>query len=293
MKTLSLFLAVALLTGTTVQLKTGRTGLAQSSAKLSSHVGYGLKPIPFSAVHHEQSALPRLRLWESTSGNWSGYAVPRDGTAGDTFSQVSGTWTVPTVTGSGRSTTYSSVWVGIDGYSSGSVEQIGTEQDWSSGRQQNYVWFEMYPSGAYQITGFPANPGDSISAQVAYVGQTTVQTGPGRHKTTQVQSVFQLTIINNSQNVSYTVPASYTTTASAARSSAEWIVEAPSSRTILPLANFGTVYFTECSATGLSGIPGSISAWTPDPLTMLDPSGGESDPSPLSPDGTAFSATYK
>jgi hypothetical protein len=248
-----------------------------------------------SAVHHhEQSALPRFRLWESTSGNWSGYAVPLEGSGvSDTFSQVSGTWVIPTVTGSGRSTTYSSVWVGLDGYSSGSVEQIGTEQDWSGGKQQNYVWFEMYPSGAYQITGFPANPGDSISAQVAYVGQTTVQTGNGRHKTTQVQSVFQLTIVNNSQNVSYTVPTSYTTTASAERSSAEWIVEAPSSfRKILPLANFGTVNFSDCYATGLNG-SGSITNWPSDPLTMLDPSGGESDPSALSSDGTAFSTTYK
>jgi hypothetical protein len=120
-----------------------------------------------------------------------------------------------------------------------------------------------------------------------------VQTGNGRHKSAMEESVFQLTITNNTQGGSYTVPTSYTTTASANRSSAEWIVEAPSSRKILPLANFGTVNFSDCYATGLSGIPGSISAWPPDALTMLDPSGGESDPSALSSDGTAFSATYK
>ena len=51
---------------------------------------------------------------------------------------------MPTVSGSGP--TYSSVWVGIDGYSSNTVEQIGTEQDVSAnGKTSYYAWYEMYP----------------------------------------------------------------------------------------------------------------------------------------------------
>jgi hypothetical protein len=290
MKTLTFFAGAAVLIMPMIKMDSVRP--VQSTTSRASSGSYGLKPIPSRAVHHQHSAAPRLRFWESTSGNWSGYGVPLEGTVSDTFSQVSGTWTIPSVTGTGRATTYSSVWVGIDGYSSGTVEQIGTEQDWSSGRAKNYAWFEMYPNGAYQITGFPMKAGDSISAQVVYLGETFVQTGNGKHKTTVQESVFQLTIVNNSQKAFYTVPTSYTTIPTPQRSSAEWIVEAPSSGKILPLANFGTVNFSDCSATGLNGA-GPITNWPFDPLTMVDPSGGESDPSALSSDGTTFSATYK
>ncbi|MGA2557970.1 MAG: G1 family glutamic endopeptidase [Verrucomicrobiota bacterium] len=236
--------------------------------------------------------MPRVRLWESTSGNWSGYAVPREGSGvSDAFSDVQGSWVVPTVTGTRGSATYSSVWVGLDGYETGTVEQIGTEQDWTGRAQANYVWFEMYPSGAYEITGFPANPGDTISAQVQYAGRVKVPVGRGK---TQTESVFTLTIINHTHNVSYVVPSSYTTVATAARASVEWVAEAPSSRRILPLADFGTVYFGDCMATstGSDGVAKTISFWPDDSLTMVDPSGGRSTPSSLSPDGTAFSVTW-
>lgn len=286
MRTLTFFAASAVLIMPMVTIE---------PTKPVQSAGYELKQIPSRSVHHGQSAAPRLRFWESTSGNWSGYGVPLEGSGvSDAYSQVSGTWTVPSVTGAaGRGTTYSSVWVGIDGYSSATVEQIGTEHDWANGKPKNYAWFEMYPNPAYQITGFPVNAGDSISAQVVYLGETTVQTGNGKRKTTTQQSVFQLTIVNNTRNSSYTVPTSYTTIPTPPRSSAEWVVEAPSSGRILPLANYGTVNFSDCSATGLLGGTGSITNWPADPLTMIDPSGGESDPSALSADGTAFSTTYK
>ena len=269
--------AVAIAAG---ELQTNPTTPVQPGTSRPSQAGYVLKPIPFDAVHHQRAGGPRLRLWEDTSGNWSGYAVPLDtSTAKDTFSYVKGTWTVPAVTGKRHSTTYAATWVGIDGYTSGTVEQIGTEQDWTGSGQQNYAWFEMYPRGGYEITGFPVNAGDSISAQVTYQGN----------------NVFLLIIKNLTHNVSYTVPTSYTTTTSTmARSSAEWIVEAPSSRRgILPLADFGTVNFSGCYATGANKGTGSISLWPDDPLTMIDPSGGGAVPSSLSSGGTAFSVTWE
>ncbi|MGD0015973.1 MAG: G1 family glutamic endopeptidase [Verrucomicrobiia bacterium] len=291
MKRITRFLVAAALTAAAVELQTNPTAAVQPSTSRPSQTGYVLKQIPFSAVHHQQVGAPRIRLRESTSGNWSGYAVPLE-TSGvtDTFSVVQGTWTVPTVTGS-RSATYSSTWVGLDGYDSGTVEQIGTEQDWMGRGRQNYAWFEMYPSGAYEIEGFPVNPGDSISAQVHYLGQRNVQVGRGR---SEVESVFQLTIVNTTRNVSYSVPTSYTTVTSAARASAEWVVEAPSSRKVLPLADFGTVNFSGCEAASVhtGGILAPIGSWTPDPLTMIDPSGGRSVPSSLSANGEAFSVSW-
>jgi hypothetical protein len=284
MKNVTRILALAALMAATVEVQT-------SSSTLPSQGPYELRRIPSSAVHHQHSARPRLRLWDSTSGNWSGYAVPLD-TSGvsDTFSQVQGTWKVPTVTG-GRSAAYLATWVGLDGYTSGTVEQTGTEQDWTGRGQQNYAWFEMYPNGSYEIEGFPVDPGDSISAQVLYVGQTTVTVGRGRSTQTEQESVFQLTIKNNTRNVSYTVPASYTTIPTPSRSSAEWIAEAPSSnRGILPLDDFGTVNFSSCYATGLAGAVEPLTSWPDDPLTMINPNGGEALPSVIT--GTAFSVAW-
>lgn len=256
----------------------------------SATPAYVLKPIPYSAVHHGQKNFPRLRIEESTSGNWSGYAVPLDTSkTSDTFSLVQGAWVVPAVTG-GKSATYSSSWVGLDGYNDGTVEQTGTEQDWTGKKQQNYVWFEMYPNYAYEITGFPVNPGDLMFAQVQYVGTQASPTGAPAY-------VFSITIENLSQNVSFTVPTSYTTVFAAARASAEWVEEAPYSNEILPLADFGLALFVDCEAVGTgtyakskgkSGALEPISFWPADPLTMIDPEGGRSSPSALANGGTAF-----
>jgi len=114
MKRITSILVVAVLTMVAVELQTDPTTPVQISMSRPLQAGYVLKQIPFSAVHHQQVGSPRIRLRESTSGNWSGYAVPLE-TSGvsDTFSAVQGTWTVPTVTGS-RSATYSSAWVGLD-----------------------------------------------------------------------------------------------------------------------------------------------------------------------------------
>ncbi len=86
----------------------------------------------------------------SSSTNWSGYAAATslDDPQSGSVTAVSGSWIVPTVTAtSSRGTTYSSVWVGIDGYSNSTVEQIGTEQDVVNGTPEYSVWWEMYSSG--------------------------------------------------------------------------------------------------------------------------------------------------
>ncbi len=80
---------------------------------------------------------------------------------------VSGTWTVPTVTGIG--TAYSSVWVGIDGYNSNSVEQTGIEADTVNGVAQYSAWYEMYPAGEVTVN-LAIHHGDQISASVVYAG---------------------------------------------------------------------------------------------------------------------------
>jgi len=77
----------------------------------------------------------------TSSTNWSGYAVetnftrPQSGAVTD----VIGTWKVPTVVATPQDS-YSATWVGIDGYSSNSVEQLGTEHDSIGGKAVYSAW---------------------------------------------------------------------------------------------------------------------------------------------------------
>ncbi|MBS0655785.1 MAG: hypothetical protein JSR46_08410, partial [Verrucomicrobia bacterium] len=234
---------------------------------------------PFTR-HSSSSSMPHTPVDEGTSLNWSGYAAATSLTKPTTgsVSYVTGTWVVPKLTATPNNS-YSAAWVGIDGYSSSTVEQLGSESDWINGKQQNYVWFEMYPQGAYEIVGFPINIGDTMAAEVTYVGRNT----------------FELSIYNITKRSYFVVPSSYTKAANAKRSSAEWIVEAPSEgSSVLPLADFGSIKFSGCQAT-ISGKTGTIgnSSWKDDPLTMATQSGIVKDvPSVLTSNGASFIVTW-
>jgi hypothetical protein len=220
--------------------------------------------------------------WSST--NWSGYAVT--GSSGQVTS-VQGSWIVPAVTGSRRTTAYSSFWVGIDGFNSNTVEQIGTDSDVQRGRPVYYAWYEFYPNPMYQISTLSISPGDVISASVTYSSS---------------QNTFTVSITDTSKSTSWT--SQPTTVSGATESSAEWIAEAPSSYFgVLPLANFGTVKFGydstavagTCYAT-LNGVTGTIGSFgsAVQQITMVSRRGAvKAQPSALSTDGTSFSVTWK
>ena len=241
------------------------------------------RPQSESSMSHPHIPGPRTKTvpaGQVGSTNWSGYAGATSFTspAVHSVTAVSGSWIVPTIHASGGNT-YSALWVGIDGYTSPTVEQIGTEHDFISGVQQNYVWFEMYPGGSYLINGFPLSPGDVISASVVYSGS----------------NIFVMTIKNDTQNVSYTVPTSYTHSTTALRESAEWIMEAPYYNAILPLSNFVTGYFIGCAAT-INGIAAPIgnSSWQNIGIEMITNTGAAKDTtSPLLPDKGSFFVTWK
>jgi len=226
-----------------------------------------------------QTSAPRIKIREGTSTNWSGYASVSNinKPANNFVTDVKGSWTVPTLT-CGSSATYSAIWVGIDGYTSNTVEQLGTEQDCSGGTQQNYVWYEMYPKNSYNVSNFPIYPGDVMTAEVKY-------TGSGK---------FQLSITDTTHPNSFSQPF---TSKSAKISSAEWVMEAPWWGGVLPLANFGTVTFTNAQYKDSAGNAFAIDgkgAGTYDAITMNDPSGGHSTPSGLTNAGpsSSFSMSY-
>jgi hypothetical protein len=215
----------------------------------------------------------------ATSTNWAGYAAANNIShpTKNSVSAVSGSWIVPILKPT-PDNSYCAIWVGIDGYGSPSVEQIGTSHNWINGVQQNYTWFEMYPSGSFAINGFPLIPGDVISASVVYSGN----------------SIFTLTIVNDTRQVYFTVPTSYTHSTVALRESAEWIVEAPFLNGILPLSDFVTAYLWGCVAT-INGVSAPInnSSWQHAGIEMIMANNvAKAIPSALLADNGSFFVTW-
>jgi hypothetical protein len=157
----------------------------------------------------------------ATSENWSGYVS--SGAVG-AFTQVSAAWAEPTAT-CGSSETFSSFWVGLDGAGSSTVEQTGTEADCANGAATYQGWFEMFPNAPVFYDN-PVQPGDAMSASV-------VAGGGGS---------FTLTLTDSTEGWT---KVTQQTSDTAQLGSAEIIAEAPSSGSVLPLTNFGTVNFTD------------------------------------------------
>lgn len=166
-----------------------------------------------------------------SSSNWAGYAATG---ANGTLTSVSSSWTQP----AGRCTggnQYSAFWVGLDGYSSSTVEQTGSEVDCAGRTPRYYAWYEIYPGASVTFTN-PVSPGDQFSGSVTYQGS----------------SKFLLVLKDNTKGWTQTIKA---TLAGAALSSAEVIAEAPCCTArggVLPLTNFGTVSFTSAAANAKS-----------------------------------------
>jgi len=206
------------------------------------------------------------------STNWSGYAD-----TGSNFSTVAGTWSEPGASCSRSTTTYAAFWVGIDGYSSDTVEQDGTLIECYRRIAYQYSWWEMYPTNDIQVVGESVAAGDSISASVVRSGDS-----------------YTLSVTDSTHSAN-----SFTTTqacSSCSNSSAEWIAEAPcctNSGGILPLADFGT--WTESGATVTEGsTSGAISTFTDDEITMVDNSGlVKAQPGTLNSSGNGFSDTWE
>jgi hypothetical protein len=224
---------------------------------------------------------PRLRDASGASTNWAGYAVT--GPQGS-VSDAKASWIVPAVSCAAGETSYSSFWVGIDGFASRTVEQTGSESDCRNGVATYFAWFEFYPK-------FPTNsrlavhPGDRMSAEVSFAAKG-----------------FTLSIKDVTTGLSDSASGKVN---GAARSSAEWIAEAPSSSGgVLPLANFGSGQFglsyTSVASTSyatVSGHAGPIGSFgaAVSSIDMVTSGGAlvKAQTSALSADGTSFTVQWK
>jgi len=197
-------------------------------------------PVPSKAL----VACPPICL----SVNWAGYAIV--GPTGS-VSDVKGSWTVPAYSGTTCNANEfwaADFWIGIDGFSSSTVEQTGTATVCYEAAVYYFAWYGFYPSGTVAIS-YAIYPGDVMSAEVRYAS-----------------SKFTATLSDTTTGHAWSFAATKVVKG-AKRSSAEWITESPSGVTptgfdvgILPLADFGTVYFTSDTAVATIG-SGSIGSF--------------------------------
>lgn len=264
----------------------GMAALAVASASASAASTGGVVRIPPMA-QSSPTVNPLTSLGESgndtvTSTNWSGYAVAD----ASQFTDVKGTWVQPTATCSAYLVQqYAAFWAGIDGYSSSSVEQLGTDSDCTGHNKPSYyAWYEMYPADSVDLstTTYPVKPGDTLSAEVSVTGTT-----------------FTLTL-KSSRGWTFTTTQ---TGSGLAQSSAELIAEAPEicgyfSCRLAELANFGTINFTNAEAAVSGGGDEPFSDFTynsgPHDIIAESTTGTvKAKPSPLSASGNAFSIAWK
>jgi Peptidase A4 family len=224
--------------------------------------------------HPTNQPLPghSARIKGAASTNWAGYADTK--TSGK-YSKVTGGWTEPKGTcGPGQS--LAAFWIGIDGFSSNTVEQDGTLIECSGGKATYFSWWEMFPTNDIQTVSTAVRPGDHITSSVTrsgtkYTLKLTDSTHPGASfSTTQ------------------------TCTASCVDTSAEWIAEAPSNPSgVLPLTKFGS--WTLTGATAKAGSKsGTIKTFPHEKITMENNSGQvKAQTGALNSAGNQFKVTWK
>jgi peptidase A4-like protein len=168
-----------------------------------------------AAVVHRPRVPVRGTVDQWASSNWSGYAI----TTGAPFMSVTGTWVVQAVSPTKKST-YSSQWVGIDGFNDNSLIQTGTESDYHNGSAHYGAWWEILPAAETVIPSLAVKPGDLMSASITQTIGTTSWT---------------ITLTDVTTGQSFSTVQTYT----GPQTSAEWIEEAPTvNGRVAPLAHY-------------------------------------------------------
>jgi Peptidase A4 family len=229
------------------------------------------------------------------SANWSGYAATATSTS--SFTDVTGTWQIPTATCTVGTSSSAAIWVGLGGYNVGSnsLEQTGTSSDCTvAGRPSYYIWYELVPAASVNVK-LKVNPGDTVTSSVVVNGTSVlVQVKDRTRKTSFTKNL---------------------TMAAPDLSSAEWIAEAPSNCgsfgfcRVVPLTNFGSLNFSKVSAIGdttggtltmnpgwtitqIQLVPQGSHHFFGDPESGQGSSGAGATPTAPTPDGTGFTVNY-
>jgi hypothetical protein len=182
-----------------------------------------------------------LRPAMHVSPNWSGYVATAPPGKAISFTSVTGTWTVPrAICSKKKGRTYSTVWVGLGGWTQTRQEEVGTDANCTaSGKTRYFAWFEMVP-----YLSFPTTLKNKV-----YAGDT--MTGLVRIVNPKV---VELQIRNRTQHWTFTRKINWWNNDT---STADWVVEAPAicdkqACSEASLANFHEVTMREISATAIS-----------------------------------------
>ena len=171
------------------------------------------------------------------SSNWAGYVA--SSTSGDSYTSVSASWTVPDVSDSSEGSA-AAQWVGLGGYSTSDLLQIGTIEYVDGGEAYYKVFYEKLPDVAQQIADVEA--GSSITASVL--------------KTTDSSDTWDLTYTvvaadgdTTTSTLSVTLDSSYEEEIG---TSAEWISEDPANGNgqLYSMADMGTITYTTATVNG-------------------------------------------
>jgi len=225
--------------------------------------------------------LRSLQTQTLISLDWAGYAVSSNNLFPlPTVVGVSGSWTVPKVQTSVVDS-FSAAWIGIGGQMDSTLIQAGSEQDSISGQTVYSLWYELLPANSITIPNVKVLPGDQITASIQLVDPNT---------NTWLVNLADLTAGTcfsqncTSQNLNY----------NSSRLTAEWIIERPTvNNQIASLSNFGTITFTNISAT-VGNKVGTINTFSNYQIIMQDRQNTQlvtvSNPSR---NGTSFTVNYK
>jgi hypothetical protein len=205
--------------------------------------------------------------------NWSGYAVTPQSAK---ITAVSSTFKVPAV---GLPPGFAATWAGIGGYNTHDLIQAGTAEQSPPSNPlsgpQYYAWYELLPNSEAPLSGCRGDrscavkPGDHIAVHIS-------QASTNRWKIS----------MTNAGHWSWSKSVKYKST----RSSAEWILEAPTliaAQTLL--AGVGNVHFGPTSTYTASGHKYTIAQGNPTKI-VLSPGGAfrEATPSALAQNGQSF-----
>jgi hypothetical protein len=205
-----------------------------------------------SALQHSVQRAERPASTSSSSYNWSGYADLN--TSGEVYSSVSSAWRQPTISCRTKEDQIAVFWVGMDGWTSSTVEQAGTLAQCYLGTAYYYTWWEMYPTNSVQVVGSTVKPGDKITASVKYAA--------GKYNLT----VTDATTSGNNVSTKQACGSGLT----CSNSSAEWIAEAPGgARGEYPLPDY--VKWTPTGAkVSTTTTTGTISTFPDTSIAMVD-----------------------
>ena len=200
--------------------------------------------------------------------NWSGYGLDAKN-----VTAIHAVWIVPTAAAS-PATGYASTWVGIGGQTTDDLIQAGTEQDIEDGVPTYYAWVETLPDDTLGVSPrrLPVRPGDLFAVTITNSGGDN----------------WSIMLENRTTNQHLSLAVTYPS----CKCSAEWIEEVPDLADVsnAPLANFGTVTFTEATAT-IGGVVQPAATLHPEPLELHQHGKVVAQPH-IAADGTSLVVAY-